>query len=428
MQEKFVRLRATLDEFARQDDYPMLVLGCGSLELIYVVKAFEALDQTLPSHLILPFHHAFREPHQWLDGLVELTRVQLESLDANLAAADKPPTSPLPMAALDSRTPAPERLRALLTHLAALLPNQHEYRVVVGLLPLECDELSAFAELIAGVLPITGPSGPELPAGVRALRLLVWDDLEAKVLSDAIYQTKAPHILRYADDFSTPALVDAIGRRAADRSLALSERMSALLQLAALDFSHRRYAAAIEKYGVLHEYYAQQGQPDLQAMTLLGAGDTLIGAGQLEPGKLRLQQGVAVAMECKSLGVLSVLLRSLTSVCASLGQHAEAESYADSGARVAAATLTPGAYIDMLDRRGDAELAQAKYEQAMASYTKCRGLCRELDDHERWISILDKQAEFYARARMEEEHRALMDERAEARAREVESSQHGVSA
>ena len=239
MLKKFAMLRATFDEFARQDDYPMLIVGCGSLELIYIIKAFEALDQTLPSHLILPFYQVFRDPVQWLDELVELSKLQLESRNANLIAAGEAPSPPLPMAVLDSRTPAPQRLSALLEHLASLLPDPQGYRVLVGLFPLECDDQRAFAELIAGVVPRTGTSGPELPAGVRSLRLAVWDDLQAQVLSQAVFQAKVPYILRYAEDFSTPALVDAIAQQAADRSLSLPLRMGALLQLAALDFAVR---------------------------------------------------------------------------------------------------------------------------------------------------------------------------------------------
>ena len=52
----------------------------------------------------------------------------------------------------------------------------------------------------------------------------------------------------------------------------------------------------LEKYGVLYTYYEGQGIPSMQALCLLGAGDTLHAAGQLDVAKQTLQRGIALAI------------------------------------------------------------------------------------------------------------------------------------
>src|SRR5207249_3223149 len=138
-------------------------------------------------------------------------------------------------------------------------------------------------------------------------------------------------ILSFEVDFSTPALTDSLTRDASDASLPVPERMACLMQLAALDYSYKRYAEALQKYGVLHNYYAEQKIPSMQALCLLGAGDTLRSGGQPAAAKDMIQRGIVLAMENKVLAVLLNALISIIDVCFDLGQHADAESYADSG-------------------------------------------------------------------------------------------------
>ncbi len=406
MKRKFEILRETLTEFAQQDEFPMLVVGCRSEELAYVSKFLQDLEQSLPSHLISVFGQDFIEPHAWLDAIVTAIHAQIDFAGPARAERGEPPFPPLPLELCDQRCAPPQRLLALLQYLPQLLPNEDDYRIVVGLLPLRCADSNAFAELMAHVVPY-----PEVPAHMKALRLVVWDDYDIGRLREGIATWPANHVLTYTEDFSTPALTDALGKDAADRSLPLDERMGAVTQLAALDFAYGRYPDALDKYAALHEYYFQTKQPELQALTLLGAGDTLHAAGDPVMAKTRLQQGIALAMQHKSLPALVCLLSSVAKVSMALGHHEDAESYADSGTKVAAAAVNPFAYCDFFAQRGDAQVARGTLPEAIESYDKAREQCRANEYFETWKSVLDKQIAIYANARMNAEVRALEDER-----------------
>jgi hypothetical protein len=405
MKRKFEELRENLDEFVQQDDYPMLVVGCLSEELAYVVKFLQALDEKHPQNYIVVFPQPYEDAARYLDGVVESVRLQVEAAGPMRAEQGAPPFPPLPPTLTDARRTPAQRLRDVLDYLRSLLPNEDEHRVVVGFLPLSCKDLDSYAKLMATIMP-----APTLQPWMKAVRIVAYDDRRHKKLVTGMRAAKVEHVLTFDVDFSTPALTDALVRDVADPSVPVPERMSGLMQLAALDYSYKRYPDALEKYGVLYKYYETEKVPSMQALALLGTGDTLRAAGHPKLAKQRLQQGIALGMEHKVLPVLLNLFLSITGVCMELQQFDEAESYADSGAKVAAAVLNPFAYADMHELKGDAQVAQGKLTDGLTTYKRCQELCKMYGYYHRWISVLERQKKLYEDARLGRERREVEDE------------------
>lgn len=400
MRRKFEQLRANLEEFVQQDDYPMLAVGCLPDELAYVMKFLQSLEEVLPAHMIAVFHQPFPDAGTYLDGMLESVRVQLEALAPLRVERREPPIPALPLAVMDPRRDPSKRLIDLLDHLRLLLPNEDEYRLVIGLLPLQCKDPGGYAALIRSILPV-----PEPPAWGNVVRIVVYEDRNLRPLTPILQAEQAERVLTFDVDFSTDAMADALVDDASDRSLPRAERMLALTQLAAIDYSYKRYELAFTKYAALFDYYVEVEQPDMQALCLLGAGDTLHAAGESEAAKLRLQQGIALAMQHRSLAVLLNLLSSAHGVCMILRHYADAETYADAATRVSAEVLNPFANADSFEARGDAQVRQDKLAEAVASYQRCRELSRTYQYFQRWESVLGKLTQVYARAQMQIERR-----------------------
>lgn len=408
MKRKFEELRENLDEFVQQDEYPMLVVGCLSQELAYVVKFLQGLEDKHPQNYFVVFPQPYDDPGHYLDGVVESVRLQVEAAGPMRAERGEPPFPPLPPTLSDPRRTPAQRLEAVLHYLRGLLPNEDEHRVVVGLLPLSCKDFESYGKLMTSIMPM-----PTVQPWMKALRIVAYDDRTHKKLAAGMRASKVEHVLTFDVDFSTPALTDALAHDAADPSIPVPERMSCLMQLAALDYSYKRYPDALEKYGLLFKYYETEKVPAMQALALLGAGDTLRAAGSLKLAKQRLQQGIAIGMEHKVLPVLLNLFLSVTGVCMQLSQFDEAESYADSGAKVAAAVLNPFAYADMHELKGDAQIAQGKLADGLTTYKRCQELCKTYEHFHRWISVLERQKKLYedahlGRERREVEHEILL--------------------
>jgi tetratricopeptide (TPR) repeat protein len=402
MKRKFEELRENLDEFVEQNDYPVLIVGCLPDELAYVVKFLQALDEKHPSDLFLIFPQPFDAPGPYLDRLVESLHAQLEAAGPARAERGDEPFPPLPSQAADPKIQPGIRLLALVDYFRTLLPNEKDHRAVAGFLPLVCSDFDAYARLMGAVFPAR-----EMPPSMAALRIVAYDDRSTKRIALDVRDRRITRVLMFEVDFSTPALTNALSVGAADTALPVPERMACLLQLAALDFSYKRHDDAIEKYGLLYTYYEGAGLRAMQALCLLGAGDTLRAAGQPARAKEMLQRGIALAIEHKALAMLLNGLLSIVEVCFELGEFADAESYADSGTKAAAAALNPFAYADLFERRGDAQLAQRHADDAVASYGRAREISKMYDHAARSESVLPKLASLYKQRGQLEEQRAV---------------------
>lgn len=421
MRRKAEALRATLDEFVSQVEYPMLVVGCVEADLAYLLKFIEGIDQSRREAYVVVFSGAFTTPEAYLGKAVEFLKLQLAGAEPVRIERGEPPLPPLPAEIEDPDLPPEQRLQTILTYLGSLVPNAREYFVVVGLLPLTCSDFPAYAKLVGSITPCSEP-----PPWMAAVRIIAYDDRSRPVLKPVMERAKIDRVLYDEIDFSTPAVTDALSVDASDPSLPVAERMACLHQLAAIDFSYRRYPDAIEKYAVLSEYYASIEQPAMQAICVSGAADALRAGGQLEPAKELLQRGIALAIQAKSLPALLSLLIAITDLCSELGHHGDAESYADSGAQVAAGALSPTVYADMYEKKGDAQIAQNKAAEGLASYKRCEALCKLYGYFYRWKSVLRRQAELYRQARMDGELRAAEHDLAMVEQRERCAAEAGL--
>jgi tetratricopeptide (TPR) repeat protein len=390
MKRLFEELRENLEEFVAQDDYPALVVACLPEELAYVASFLRALDEKRPADFILIFGETFGSPQGYVDGAVAALRAQLDAAAPVRQERGEPPFPPPPALLEDRRQSPASRLAGLLDYARGLLPNEADHRVVVGFLPLACSDPDGYAELMASILP-----GRELTSAWRAVRMVAYDDRSGRPLAPRITAQGNDRVLLFEVDFSTPKLTDALNVSAADTSLPLAERMASLLQLAALDYSYKRYDDALAKYAALYAYYDAQKIPAMGALCLLGAGDTLRASGQIGPGKEMLQRGIAFALEHRALPPLLNGLMSIVELCFEQREFEEAEGYADSAARVAAGSLNAIAYCDLLERRGDAQLARGKLGEALQSLQKCRELSGKYGYHAREISALTKLVPLY---------------------------------
>jgi tetratricopeptide (TPR) repeat protein len=421
VKKKFDDLRENLAEFVEQTDYRCLLLGCTPEEAPYAAQFLEGVDLSRPEDYVLTFVEAFITPSAYLDGLVCRLAEQLGAADEVRRARGEDPFPAPPAELGDPARPLAERLGHLLCFLANLLPNEREHAFVVAFLPFENRDNDAYCRLMASLLPV-----PEAPPWMAPLRIVLADDRRERQLAHLSREQSAPSVLYYEVDFSTPALTDALSRDAADPSVPMPQRMASLLQLAALDFSYRRFDAAIQKYGVLHEYYRDPPLPTMQALCLQGLGDSLHASGKSGAGKRALQSALALALEHRALVPLVQSLLSMVGVCEALGHHADTESYAESGRKAAEASMNAPVYVTFVEKKADAQLAQDKPAEAVETYRKCVTLAELYELFSIWKSVLHKLGAVYREARMRTEAEGI--ERELSRAKALEEKRSAVDA
>lgn len=378
-------LRSNLDEFVEQTDYSLLVVACTSEEGLYVSTLLAAMDDTRPESLFWVFTDAFESAPHYVDALVASLQRQLEAGSAVRVERGEPPFPDMPAGVGDTRAEPGERFELLLRFLPALVADPRAQSFVLGLLPAACRDELAFAQLIVRILP-----HPKRPEWMEPLRLVTLDPRERPAVVPVLEKRAIQTVLTFPLDLSTPALTAALSQDAADPSVPLPERMANLMQLAALDFSYQRHADAQEKYSVLHEYYAQPHEPGMQALCLLGVGDSLDATGEPARAKLLFERGIDLCLKHDQKLPLLHLLLAVVRVCTTLGLHAQAELYASSGFTIALALVNGPVYALLAEKKADAQLAQGKQGEALSTYDYARKLAETYSVYSIWKSVLEK--------------------------------------
>ncbi|HWO09311.1 MAG TPA: hypothetical protein VNN80_07520 [Polyangiaceae bacterium] len=392
MRRKIEGLRANIEEFVEQTDYSVLLVACTPVEGMYVSQFLIALDEIQIDSYFLVFADPFVDAASYVDALARSLDVQLKAGSELRLRRDERPFEPVPAEVTDRRRDPSQRLEALLQFFPRLLDEGYEQSVVVGLLPTECADEEAFAQLVGSVL-----LHQERPEWMKRLRIVTLDPPERPQLVPVLQREKLSTVLTFRLDLSTPALTAALSQEAADPGIPLAERMSNLHQLAAVDFSYQRHADAQDKYTMLYEYYGQVEQPGMQALCLQGTADSLEATGEPAKAKLLLEQGINLCLKHDQKLQLLFLLVSMVRVCRLLELHDQAEMYAHSGLTIALAVVNAPVYVFLLEQEGDAQLAQRKRPEAIATYDRARKLAELYKLYSIWKSVLEKLDAEHAR-------------------------------
>ncbi|HEX5748982.1 MAG TPA: tetratricopeptide repeat protein [Archangium sp.] len=405
MQRKLQELQETLRNFVDQRDFLILVVSAHDDEMAWVLKTLQGLDEEMDADLFLVCNQEAGPVAQYATAVNAGVAAQIEVANTARKAKGEPRWAPLPAQGQDTRLPPAERLRSAMIHIRSLMPAEEDHRLVWCLLPPKLKDRAGFAQLVSQLLPLKG-----YEPWMRSLRIIVRDDRAEPFLGPTLNKLKAPGVLLYEVDFSTGALTDGLAQDAVDESRPVAQRMQALVQLAALDYAHRRYPQALEKYGLLHDYYAEHGAKEMQALCLQGAGDVLRQLGKPEKALERYQQGLALAIQTKALPVLLNLAMAAGDVCLELKQYPDAEGYFDITDQVAAKALNAHAKADALEKLGRAREGRTNTGGALRAWRDTATLCRSVGYPERLRSVLEHMARLYENAGMRQERQQCLTE------------------
>jgi tetratricopeptide (TPR) repeat protein len=410
MASKFNELQDTLIDFIQQDRYQVLVIGVTNVELISVLKIVEALDQQQPAHVftMLPQPVA-GDAATYAGSVLGGLKAQLEPVDQLRVAEGQKAWPPFPPECDDPRARPGRRLRTGIAHLAALIPGGHEHRLGVFLLPQTIGDPMAYANALAGVLPIQPSSDAPEPAWPR-VRLIVRDDKAAPSLIPALRRAKNPAVLIYEPDLSSAALMDDKAKEVADPSTPEPKRMQLLTELAALDYAHGRLDEAVAKYEILYDYFRRHNAPVMQALVLQGVGDVSRKIGKLPLARERYGQGLTLAITTQALPLTMSLSYQAGDTSLLLQRFKDAEEHLQIARKIAGALCNHPIEADALEKIGDARLALKQPGEAMAAWRDATVICRKAKYRERLMSVLERMSKTFASARMTGDQRACDSE------------------
>jgi len=411
--------KENLTEFVQQGDYCLLLIGAADNDVPWVLKVQEQLANETPGTLYFSFPDDFISKEAYALEIANRLQLLMALENEQRQTDGREALEPFPDSMLAEKTPPKQRLLIAFKHMTQWLTDPTEQRVVMTLTPLT-EPPPEYYKFISEFAIHNGVREPWMDNG----RVIARDERETHVTSLSLYDAQADGMLAFDVNFSTDAMAANMAQDAVDPSLPLAERMQNFLQLAMIDMSYKRYDESIQKYAVLYEYYMRVDAPLMQALCILGVGDSLRLAGQPAVALEKYQQGLALALNAKSPvpieappladgspnpnpglhpsapPILLNLLLVAGETSMTLGAYKDSESYYDSASRMAAKCMNPFAAADALERQGDAALAHGDSGAALAAWTTSDNVAKTCNYLDRRESVLLRQKQLYESAHM----------------------------
>ena len=418
MQKLFEAAQERIRTFVEQRRNLSLVVGCSQVEMAYVLKMLEAIEQDDCPDVFWAFPYRFESPGQFVRESIEGAKAMLEVTSDQLVAEGEDPLPPLSLAVLEPTTPPVERMRALLLYAREILPAPDAQRIVVNVFPAEVLDPHAYARF---VLELTRHQMPK--PWCAGMRMVFRDPKEAPTLRRHLEQM--PRTEWYEPDFSQHAIEASLEAEAYDEELPLPRRMQALVMVAALDYAHRRYEAAIEKYSLVKRYFAAMGNHLMVAVALNGLGEVFYRTGNYPRAREHFEKALTPAIDGKAYAVLLNTTLNLGHVGLMEKRYEDAISYYDEAGKLSMELRNAELYALCMEYRGQCDYDRKLYPAAAATWIAGAAFARELDANEPLERLLVRLQSVFQQLGLRDRVRETEEELLLVRAKLAKDYPHG---
>lgn len=361
--QALTRLQDTLWGLLAQGEESVLLLRCRDFDVPLVHKVIEVVDQESPSDVFLSFSLPMD------DDTAQYVSAVMDSLSQQIAGANVLRQSPMSWA-LPSEcfigSPA-ARLDAAFGYIESLLPAG-DHRILWSFVPAQIGHDVAWTNFVTHF--VAKSDRPRHRVVLRAN-----DDIIDTIRGDAVASAFLLDV-----DFSPEAMANDLAHTALDPNSIPKDRHFALLQLAGMDFAHRRYVEAAKKYGLVYAFFdTVDGSEGIRAMCLVGVAEVARVARNFSLAKKRYQQALALAApQVDTITIAMTCCDALGDLCSEaatdhLGASRsealeEARGYYTLASTIAGKLCNQTFKADLLEKIGIVQIELGRHEQGLATW------------------------------------------------------------
>ncbi|MFO1434505.1 MAG: hypothetical protein U1F76_31230 [Candidatus Competibacteraceae bacterium] len=377
--------------FISQRDDIAMVLRAAEADALPLLSMLEGIEAEGMSAFFWTFTDPFTDAASYADAVVQAFGVKHGAVRLAMEKEGMAPWPPIPVRAQAASTPPAARLQALAAFSRELLPTPNGGVVVWTFFPLQIIDAGAYARLMGQVTAHQFPF-----PWCHHLRFILRDDPADPAL-ERLLET-APRIQHYAPDLSIEALDRSIEDELADETLPLPERMSSLLVSAGNDLAFERFPAALEKYGLLLQYYGSMNHYAMAAVAMQGMGQVYERMGDLVAANEAYQAALIPASqgEYPPISVFLNVILSLANLRMTQQRWDEAEGYWDAAQQLATVARDGPLKVRALEQRGVCQQRQAKLQDAVRSWRAGAVIAAQLQDARLCADSIERMRDLYA--------------------------------
>jgi tetratricopeptide (TPR) repeat protein len=209
-----------------------------------------------------------------------------------------------------------------------------------------------------------------------------------------------PHVTLYEPDLSQAAMLRSIEEEAADQALPLERRLQSLLFSAHIDYAHKRFPDALEKFGILLKYHVGMRNETMTALVLNAVGETHARMGNVEHAGQCFESAFVPASKAPGPPIPLMLNIVLNLANLRMGQKRweEGEAYYDSVHQLASVQRDASTKVSAIENLGQCQYMQGKVKDALATWHAGATLAGKLELENNRRSMLERLAKHYKSA------------------------------
>ncbi len=211
-------------------------------------------------------------------------------------------------------------------------------------------------------------------------------------------------------------------------STSTEDRMSAFVQVAALDHAWGRYDEAIKKYGTAYRYYLGTKNVAMQGVCLLFAGYSLDQQRRTEEARVRYRQTLDVAIPIQNKQLMLNALLALAASHQAAQDWSDAAQYWETACFVAKDMNNPFSLVDSAKNAGVCRLALNETPRALELWEQGKIVAQQAGYWEGAVAVLSYLVEVEGRIGMREAREQHQRELAAAQAQTGRQHQETAAA
>jgi len=405
----FQNVTEQVQAFLGQQDDVLLLVRSRDEDGALLFKILEPIEEA-SADIFWFFHNDFTDPKAYVRSVVESFQKRAELLEKKLQEGGEPPWPTVPEPVVDPAADPVTRLQALFTYMRERMADLEASHLVVVLLPLRIAQPWQYRAFVRELI-----SFDLMSPWCHHMRFIMREPLHAP-MGKSEKPTKLdpvafPATRIYPIDFSLEALQKATKEEIGDSNVPLADRLQSLLIDANVDYAHKRYLVAEEKYQLLRTYYAEVKNHALLAAALNGLGEV---HAALKPAKQHrdmaihyFEMAVTAAIEGKSHPILLNVALNLANLYLVHKNWAQAAEHYVAAEALATALLNGGVKLLCLENIGACRSKLAQWALADRAWRDGATLARSLKEHDAQRRLLHHLRAMYKEARMRDRVKAI---------------------
>jgi tetratricopeptide (TPR) repeat protein len=290
MQLLLREIQETFEDFLSDETEQFMVLNCTNESAGWVLKSLETIDNQPENYdVFLNFGHAFDNPKDYFDLIVDQIKDQIEFINLELKKTGNGTYKKLPKILDDKEYRPEQRLWVVFQHLRKQIEEQRQINWL--LFPMQISDEKVYFETVCYLIRKLDESD------LGGINLIV-RETESLLFTEKHKDNDEFNF--YSPNVDMDSISESMERQAKSKDASPDEKAQAQMLLAGIDVANKDFEQAYKRNGIALKHFVSTNQKMQQSVTLNNMGDLFYFQQNFVEAEKHYEKAVKVSLAEKS--------------------------------------------------------------------------------------------------------------------------------